>query len=86
MKILALLLLLPITAQAMPLMSMRDPAVVTHALPPMPPHCDTPKVMDLWYTEVAQQSRKDHHSIAECEIELKKLGATSNVDKVCAAG
>jgi hypothetical protein len=50
-------------------------------LPQMPPHCDTPKTMDLWYNEVANQSRVEHHSVVSCVKELRKLGAPENVSR-----
>jgi hypothetical protein len=53
----------------------------TGKLPPMPPHCNTPKTMNLWYTKVAKQNIAEHHSFVVCKKELLKLGATIGFTK-----
>ena len=51
-------------------------------LPPMPQHCDTPKTMNIWYAEVAKQSREEHHTVLSCITELRKLGASSTISRI----
>ena len=48
----------------------------------MPPHCDTPKTMSIWYSEVAKQSREEHHTIVACIKELRKLGAAADITRI----
>jgi len=45
-------------------------------LPPMPPHCDTPATMNIWYGEVAKHNLAISHNPQDCKAQLLSLGAT----------
>jgi hypothetical protein len=60
-------------AMTMPTMAMPS------MLPAMPPRCTTPKTMNKWYGEVAQQNLRAHRSPADCKNQLISLGATAHV-------
>lgn len=60
----------------------KQPIIHKLPLPKMPPHCDTPKTMNIWYAEVAKQSGEEHHTIVACINELRKLGAAADITRI----
>ena len=60
----------------------KQPIIHKLLLPPMPPHCDKPKTMGIWYSEVAKQSREEHHTVVSCIKELQKLGSTLKAARI----